>query len=33
LFIFPYWKAEKRDVADVERDFRANIRSTAKDWF
>lgn len=32
LFIFPYWKGEKRDQAEMERDIRLCIKSTSANW-
>lgn len=32
LFIFPYWKGEKRDQGDIEREIRSLIKGSVVNW-
>ena len=33
LFIFPYWKGEKKEGNELEREFRLQIKSSTANWF
>ena len=33
LFIFPYWKGDKKDGGELQRELRSQIKSTTSNWF
>lgn len=33
VFIFPYWKGEKKDGGELERDYRICVKNSVNNWF